>query len=85
MNTTIQSAGSSGGLRKRPWAALGVLGVVVLAVAAAMVHVQTRPVEPHLVVLPDPEPTGTQEVKPAARTSESATDPVKIGNPAAQR
>lgn len=85
MNTTVESADPSRSLRKRPWAALGVLAVAALAVAAAMVHVQTRPMEPHLVVLPDPEPTGTQEVKPAVQTSESATDTVNIGNPAAPR
>jgi hypothetical protein len=80
MNTTIQSADSSGGLRKRPWAALGVLGVVVLAVAAAMVHVQTRPVEPHLVVLPDAEPS-----IPEAATPASSSNTVKNGKSVAPR
>lgn len=74
MNTTIHSAGFSAGERKRPWAALGVLGVAVLAVVAALVHVQTRPVEPHLVVLPDAAAT-VPETAPRAQPS----DTVKIG------
>jgi len=80
MNTTIESADSPGGVRKRPWAALGVLGVAALAVAAAMVHVQTRPVEPHLVVLPDAATTIPETVAPA-----SSSDTVKIGKSVAPR
>ena len=80
MNTTIQSAEPSAGERKRPWAALGVLGVAVLAVVAAMVHVQTRPVEPHLVVLPDAGATIPETAAPA-----SPSDTVKIGKSVAPR
>jgi hypothetical protein len=80
MNTTIESANSSGGLRKRPWAALGVLGVAALAVAAAMVHVKTRPVEPHLVVLPDAQSTISETAAPA-----SSSDTVKNGKSVAPR
>lgn len=60
MTTTIKPAKPATGAAKRPWAALSVLGVAVLAVAAAMVHVQSPPVEPHLVVLPDEEPTASE-------------------------
>lgn len=74
MSTTIQSAEPPAGERKRPWAALGVLAVAALAVAAAMVHVQTRPVEPHLVVLPDAQATIPEADAPA-----SPSDTVKIG------
>jgi hypothetical protein len=78
MNTTIESADPSAGNRKRPWAALGVLGVAALAVAAAMVHVQTRPVEPQLVVLPDAAAT-------IPKTAASSSDAVKIGKSVAPR
>lgn len=81
MNTTIESADSSAGLpKRRPWAALGVLGVAALAVAAAMIHVQTRPVEPHLVVLPDAQATIPGSDDPA-----SPSDTVKIGKSLAPR
>lgn len=80
MNTTIHSAGFSAGERRRPWAAVGVLGVAVLAVVAAMVHVQTRPVEPHLVVLPDAAATMPETAAPA-----SSSDTVKIGKSEASR
>lgn len=80
MNTTIHSAQLSAGERKRPWAALGVLGVAVLAVVAAMVHVQTRPVEPHLVVLPD-----AQSTIPETAAPEASSDTVKISKPVAPR
>lgn len=80
MNTTIHSAGFSAGERKRPWAALGVLGVAVLAVVAALVHVKTRPVEPHLVVLPDAQSTISETAAPA-----SSSDTVKNGKSVAPR
>lgn len=85
MNTTIETAEPSPSDRKRPWAALVVLAVAALAVAAAMVHVQTRPVEPHLVVLPDSEPAPPETANPAAQTTAPNTDTVKIGKPVAPR
>ena len=80
MNTTIESADSTKGLSQRPWAALGVLAVAALAVAAAMVHIQTRPVEPHLVVLPDVAPSSAETVTPS-----SSLDAVKNGKSVAPR
>lgn len=95
MNTTVESADSSRSLRKLPWAALGVLGVAALAVGAAVVHIQTRPVEPHLVVLPDSEPASPETASPSSpyhapsvegtQSPKITTDTVKIGKPLAHR
>ena len=85
MSTTVESAEPSARDRKRPWAALGVLGVAALAIAAARIHVQTRPVEPHLVVLPDSEPAPSEAANPVAQNAAPTTDSVKIGKPVAPR
>lgn len=52
-------APASGG-SKTLWAAMLVLVVVVLAMGAALIRVQSRPIEPRMVVLPTPDqPTAT--------------------------
>lgn len=56
----------SSGSSKTLWAATLVLVVVVLAMGAALIRIQSRPVEPRLAVLPQPAT--------AASTSLPATD-----------
>lgn len=56
----------SSGSSKTLWAATLVLVVAVLAMGAALIRIQSQPVEPRMAVLPQPAP--------AASTSPPATD-----------
>ena len=47
------------------WAAIAVLGVVVMALGASLIHVQTRPVDGHSVFVPD----GPVAAEPQAATT----------------
>lgn len=60
MSTTLESFKSAAHGNDALWAALGVLAVVVLALAASLVYIQTPPEEPSLVVLPAIEPAAAQ-------------------------
>ena len=53
MTTHIQSLpAGSGHFSSRPlWAAIAVLGVVVMALGATLIHVQTRPLDGHSVLV----------------------------------
>ncbi|MCZ4313195.1 hypothetical protein O4H66_07250 [Comamonadaceae bacterium G21597-S1] len=48
------------------WAAVAVLGVVVMALGASLIHVQTRPVDGHSVFVPD-EPVEAEPQAAATR------------------
>lgn len=66
MTMTRKPAKLLAGGSARPWAALAVLGVAVLAVAAAMIHVQSPPVEPHMLALPEEDWTASTPSIPQA-------------------
>lgn len=55
MTTSIQTLPRDGRhFSARPlWAAIAVLGVAVIALGASLIHVQTRPVDGHAVLVPD--------------------------------
>lgn len=81
MNTMASQtqASSGGGASKSLWAAVGALSVVVIALGATLVHLQTRPVEPRTAVLAAAAPAAAdapadKKVEPAA-TKDAA--PVK--------
>ena len=48
------------------WAAIAVLGVVVMALGASLIHVKTRPVDGHSVFVPD-EPVAAEPQAAATR------------------
>jgi anti-sigma-K factor RskA len=51
MSATLKSPTRSPTASKPLWAALAVLGVAVLAMGGALIHIQTQPEEPSLAVL----------------------------------
>ena len=51
MNTPFETPKPTSSTNKPLWAAVGVLGVAVLAMGAALVRIQTKPEEPRLAVL----------------------------------
>lgn len=77
-NTAAPSSGSS----KTLWAAMLVLVVVVLAMGAALIRIQSRPIEPRMAVLPK---SGQALVAPTARTTQpknKAEAPMNKASPA---
>ena len=56
MNTPYDTAKPTATANKPLWAAVGVLGIAVLAMGAALIRIQTQPVEPRLAVLASSEP-----------------------------
>ena len=51
MNMPIEPIKSTSNVNKPLWAAVGVLGVAVLAMGATLIRIQTKPEEPRLAVL----------------------------------
>jgi uncharacterized protein YcfJ len=51
MNATFESLKPTSTANKPLWAAVGVLGVAVLAMGATLIHIQTRPADPRAAVL----------------------------------
>lgn len=72
MSATLPPTNSGSTVNKPLWAAVGVLGVAVLAMGATLIHIQTRPVEPTLAVLSTAAPITTKAVGPTEPTSEPA-------------
>jgi hypothetical protein len=68
MSTTLGSFKSTAHGHDALWAAWGVLAVVLLALGASLIFIQTPPEEPSLAVLPAIEPA-------AAQTSETNAAP----------
>ena len=68
MNTSIETPKPSA-TNKPLWAAVIVLGVAVLAMAATLVRIQTRPEEPHLAVLAPTVPATTASASTAPSSS----------------
>ena len=52
MSVMIESPKSALTVNTSLWAAVSVLGVTLLAMGATLVHIQIRPAEPRLAVLP---------------------------------
>lgn len=67
MSATFETPKSISTVNKPLWAAVGVLGVAVLALGATLIHIQTRPEEPRLAVLSAaaPAPMAAASVTPA--------------------
>jgi outer membrane lipoprotein SlyB len=51
MSATFESSKPASAVNKPLWAAVGVLGIAVLAMGATLIRIQTRPEEPRLAVL----------------------------------
>jgi cytoskeletal protein RodZ len=91
MNTPTQTPAS--GSSKPLWAAMLVLVVVVLAMGATLIRIQSQPIEPRMVVLP--EPSQTQPVQattgestpgtPAQPAVSAAAEPSSAAAPAASK
>ncbi len=62
MSATFIPAQSASTVNKPLWAAVGVLGVAVLAMGATLVHIQTRPEEPRVAVLAATAPAAPLDV-----------------------
>ena len=88
MNATIQTLPAASANNKPLWAAVGVLGIAVLAMGASLVQVQTRPADGHTArvamapaIVPDPLPTvkgvavesSPQDEVPPVRKPQTAT------------
>lgn len=76
MSATFESSKPASAVNKPLWAAVGVLGIAVLAMGATLIRIQTRPEEPRLAVLPATAPASTQ-------TGSASTAPVPNALPAA--
>lgn len=68
MNTTLDTLPQAGS-NKKLWAAIGVLGVAVLAMGATLIRIQTQPAEPRLAVV---EPAATTSVAAVASAPQAA-------------
>ena len=71
MSATLKRVKSSPSAGKPVWAAVGVFVVAVLALGAALIHVQTQPEEPHAAVL---DVTVPPVSTPAAALAEKPAD-----------
>lgn len=74
MNDPIDPPASSAS--KTLWAATLVLVVVVLAMGAALIRIQSRPIEPRLVVLPKPSQTPATPTAPKKQPTNMAVAPM---------
>jgi outer membrane lipoprotein SlyB len=72
MSATLKTPTPSPTPSKPLWAAVGVLGVAVLAMGATLVHIQTQPEEPSLVVL---SPAASAPFEAASGTATLAARP----------
>ena len=81
MSATSEPSRSASTGNKPLWAAVGVLGVAVLAMGATLIHIQTRPEEPSLAVLATvaPAPTPAVSATPAPLPAAVPTLPVDGG------
>jgi len=61
--------------RKTLWAATLVLVVVVMAMGAALIRIQSRPIEPRLAVLPKPSPTPATPTTPKKQAANTISAP----------
>ncbi len=80
MSAAPEPAKSTSPANKPLWAAVGVLGVAVLAMGAALINIQTRPEEPRLAVLSAVAPAPTQAVS-ATPAPASPTDNRQVATP----
>ena len=71
MSATFEPLKSAPPAGKPVWAAVGVCVVAVLALVAALIHVQTQPEEPHAAVL---DVTVSPVSTPAAALTEKPAD-----------
>ena len=97
MNIPIEPIKSTSNVNKPLWAAVGVLGVAVLAMGATLVRIQTQPEEPRLAVLsavapaplvaasiaPLPELAPAPEPAPAAKLPSESSKVSTSNKPAA--
>lgn len=67
MSAIVESSKPVSTVNKPLWAAVGVLGIAVLAMGATLIHIQTRPEEPRVAVLSSatPAPAGAVGATPA--------------------
>ena len=75
MSETFETPKSTSTVNKPLWAAVGVLGVAVLALGAALIHTQTRPPEPSPAALSAPAPTTAQALSSNAAPLAAPTAP----------
>lgn len=68
MSATFETPKSTSPVNTPLWAAVGVLGIAVLAMGATLIRIQTRPEEPRLAVLATaaPAPMDADSLAPAA-------------------
>lgn len=71
MSTTLEPLKPASPAGKPVWAAVGVFAVAVLAMGAALVHIQTQPEEPQAAVLSIMAPAATPS---AASTAEKPAE-----------
>jgi outer membrane lipoprotein SlyB len=64
MNTAIQDRPAGGVNTRQLWAAVTALGIVVVAMGASLVYVQTRPVDGHTAAALEPFSTARPEAPP---------------------
>ncbi|MES2877766.1 MAG: glycine zipper 2TM domain-containing protein [Pseudomonadota bacterium] len=79
MNTPSDTIKPTASANKPLWAAVGVLGIAVLAMGAALIRIQTQPVEPRLAVLATSEPAALTAASSSA-SSPAQTPPVALAD-----
>lgn len=75
MSATLETPKSTSPVNKPLWAAVGVLGIAVIAMGAALIHIQTRPQEPKLAVLSATAPAPTEAASSTAALSAAPAAP----------
>lgn len=85
MSATFEIPKSTSTASKPLWAAVGVLGVAVLAMGATLIHIQNRPEEPRLAVLPATAPAPTETVSGIPASAPAAPAPVNDGKASTQK
>jgi hypothetical protein len=72
MNTPLELKQPTGN-NKTLWAVVGILGVVLLAMGATVIRIQSRPFEPRTVVLPQPAQAPVAQATAPQATSATLT------------
>jgi outer membrane lipoprotein SlyB len=73
MNTAIQARPAGGVNTRQLWAAVSALGIVVVAMGASLVYVQTRPVDGHTAAALEPLSPGPKAAPEAGATPLAVT------------
>jgi outer membrane lipoprotein SlyB len=73
MNTAIQARPADGVNTRQLWAAVSALGIVVVAMGASLVYVQTRPVDGHTAAALEPLSPGPNAAPEAGATPLAVT------------